>query len=128
MAQTQSELEKWMASNRLRLNSAKTKFMWLGTRQQLAKLNLLFLSAKFPGFTFSASVRDLGILLDQELTFAPHLHRLTRDCLYQLRQLRTVARSLSRICNHPCTLFRNISNRLLLVSLLWPSFCTPKLP
>src|SRR6218665_634922 len=29
-------LEAWMSSNRLRLNSAKTQFIWLGTRQQLA--------------------------------------------------------------------------------------------
>src|SRR6218665_1753538 len=36
----------------------------------------------------------LGILLDQELTFA--LHRLSRrHCYHQLRQLRTVARSLT---------------------------------
>ena len=33
--------------------------------------------------------------MDQELTFAPHINRLSRDCFYQLRQLRTVARSLS---------------------------------
>jgi hypothetical protein len=40
-------------------------------------------------------VRDLGVTLDQELTFAPHLHSLSRACYYQLRQLRTIARSLS---------------------------------
>ena len=84
-----------MVSNRLCLNLSKTKFIWLGTRQQLAKLNLSSLSAEFRDFTFSTSVSDLGILLDQELTFAPHLNRLSRDCFYQLRQLRTVARSLS---------------------------------
>ena len=57
-------LETWMSSNRLRLNSAKTKFMWLGTRQQLAKLNLEDLAIKFPTYNFSATARDLGILLD----------------------------------------------------------------
>src|SRR5678815_1898314 len=69
--------------------------MWLGTRQQLAKLNLEDLALKFPTYNFLATARDLGILLDQELTFAPHLHRLSRDCYYQLRQLRTYARSLA---------------------------------
>ena len=34
------KLDTWMSSNRLRLNPAMTKFMWFGTRQQLAKLNL----------------------------------------------------------------------------------------
>src|SRR6218665_1624995 len=48
-----------------------------------------------PLITFSSSVRALGIILDQALTFAPHLNRLSRDCFYQPRQLRTVARSLS---------------------------------
>src|SRR6218665_544278 len=52
-------------------------------------------SAEFSNYTFSSLVRDLGIILDQALTFAPHLNRLSRDCFYQLRQLRTVARSLS---------------------------------
>ena len=33
-----SKVSDWMASNRLKLNSDKTEFMILGTRQQLAKL------------------------------------------------------------------------------------------
>jgi hypothetical protein len=66
-----------------------------GTRQQLARLNLADLATEFPSYTFSSTVRDLGILLDQELTFAPHLHHLSRACFYQLRQLCTVARSLT---------------------------------
>src|SRR6218665_30926 len=31
---------------------------------------------KYPTYTFSATARELGVLLDQELTFAPHLRRL----------------------------------------------------
>ena len=40
------------------------------------------LTNKCPTYTFSAAARDLGVmlvLLDQELTLAPHLHRLSRD-------------------------------------------------
>ena len=60
-------------------------------------LNLDDLANKFPSYTFSATARDLGVLLllDQELTFAPHLRRFSRDCYCQLRQLSTVARSLT---------------------------------
>src|SRR6218665_3297778 len=53
------------------------------------------LAAEFPHFIFSSVVRDLGFIRDQELTFAPHLNSLSRACYYQLRQLRTVARSLT---------------------------------
>jgi len=61
-----------MSSNRLHLNSLKTKFIWLGT--QLAKLDMATLTADFPHFIFSSVVHDLGVTLDQELTFAPHLN------------------------------------------------------
>src|SRR6218665_1290796 len=36
MSSIMRALETWMSSNRLRLNSAKTQFIWLGTRQQLS--------------------------------------------------------------------------------------------
>jgi hypothetical protein len=49
----------WMSSNRLRLNPSKTQFIWLSTRQQLAKLDLCALSTQFP---FSLSALRFGIL------------------------------------------------------------------
>src|SRR6218665_73789 len=55
----------------------------------------MIIVADFQHFIFSSVVRDLCVTLDQELTFAPHLNSLSRSCYYQLRQLRTVARSLT---------------------------------
>jgi len=34
------DIAKWMSSNRLKLNADKTEFMWLGTRQKLAMINV----------------------------------------------------------------------------------------
>ena len=95
MSRALDVLGAWMSSNRLRLNPSKTQFIWLGTRQQLAKIDLAALATEFPQFAFSTTVRDLGVTLDQELTFARHIHQLCRDCYYQLRQLRVVSRSLT---------------------------------
>ena len=95
MSRAMETLEAWMSSNRLRLNSSKTQFIWFGTRQQLAKIDLKVLAQEFPQFTFSSSVRDLGVTLDQELTFTRHINLLCRSCYYQLRQLRVVLRSLT---------------------------------
>src|SRR6218665_2295803 len=61
-------LNAWMSSNRLLLNPQKTQYIWLGPRQQLDKLDSESLSAEFPTFLFSTSVRDLGVILDQELS------------------------------------------------------------
>src|SRR6218665_511152 len=95
-----------MSSNRLRLNSLKTQYIWLGTRQQLAKLDLVSLTHEFPTFVFSTSVRDLGVILDQELSFTENISSLSRSCFYQLHQLRVVSRSL------------------LLLSLPWSPLCS----
>src|SRR6218665_1062724 len=88
-------LVAWMSSNRLRLNPSKTHYIWLGTRQQLAKLDLAAMAVRFPHIAVSLTVRDMGLTLDQQLTFAPHINRLCRDCYYQLRQLRVISRSLT---------------------------------
>jgi len=53
MNRAMEALEAWMSSNRLRLNSSKTQFIWLGTRQQLAKIDLEALAQEFPQITFS---------------------------------------------------------------------------
>src|SRR6218665_2055212 len=89
-------LGPWMSSNLLRLNLHKTQFIWRGTCQQMTKLvDMVAPTSSFPHFTFSSTVRDLGVTLDQELILAPHIHSLCRACYYQLRQLRTVSRSLT---------------------------------
>jgi len=95
MSLTIETLQAWMSSNRLRLNPSKTQLIWLGTRQQLAKVDLVSITSKYPHLAFSSSVRDLGVTIDQELTFVQHINLLCRSCYYQLRQLRVISRSLS---------------------------------
>ena len=34
------ELDSWMTSNRLKLNADKAQFIWTGSRQQVAKMNI----------------------------------------------------------------------------------------
>jgi len=64
----------------------------------------------------------------QELSFASYLNRLTRDCFYQLRQLRTVARSLST--GAAATLVHSfVTNRLDCCLCLYSALCgTPYWP
>jgi len=80
-------LSRWMASNCLLLNPFKTQFIWLGGRRQLAKVDLRMLADVFPHVAFSTTVHDLGLTLDQELSFSEHVNLVTRSCYYQLRQL-----------------------------------------
>lgn len=72
-----------MSSKRLHLNPHKTKFIWLGIRQQLSKLERATLASDFPLLTFNSAMLDLGVTLDCELTLAPHIHSFCRTCYYQ---------------------------------------------
>ena len=39
LAECIERVEEWMKSNRLKLNSDKSQFLWLGSSQQLAKIH-----------------------------------------------------------------------------------------
>src|SRR6218665_2390061 len=72
-----------------------TQAIWLGGHRQLAKIDGQRLSSLFPHIAFSTCGRDLGAMLDSELTFSHHINLIARKCSYQLRQLRVVSRYLT---------------------------------
>src|SRR6218665_941166 len=74
MSQAIDVLTSWMAANRLLLNPSKTQTIWIGGHSQLAKIDGQKLSSLFPHITFSTCVRDLGAMLDSELTFSHHIN------------------------------------------------------
>jgi len=84
----------WMTSNRLKMNSDKIDLIWLGSTQQLAKLQHQSVCLNGVNIPVSAEVTCLGVLLDSRFTFTPHVQCLARRCFYYLRQIRTVRRSL----------------------------------
>ena len=58
-------LNKWLISNKLTLNSAKTEFMLIGSRQKLSTLsNPLKLSIDNVAIEHVSSVKSLGIFID----------------------------------------------------------------
>ena len=80
-----STVGDWMSSNRLRVNHDKTQFVWFGTRQQLSKRDLTSLANLSEALVSDEPTRNLGVLLDPELTMAAHVSKLCQVCFYQLR-------------------------------------------
>ena len=90
-----ARVEQWMGMNRLKMNQDKTQIMWIGTRQQLAKLNVTELTLPSAVVRLSETVSDLGVIIDRQLTMADHVASVCRSCFFQLRQLRVVKQSLT---------------------------------
>jgi hypothetical protein len=84
-----------MGARRLRLNPTKTQIMWLGSKQQLEKVVNKDINTLSTSLHAVDSARDLGVVLDSQLTMAAHVSMVCQTGYYQLRQFRPVVRSLS---------------------------------
>ena len=95
LAECIESVERWMRSNRLMLNSDKTQFMWLGSKQQLAKIATECMQIGEHCIKSSTSAKNLGVTFEPELRMDLHVNNITRSCFFQLRQLRSIRRSLT---------------------------------
>jgi len=89
------DVGEWMSANRLKLNTGKTQFTCLSTRQQLAKVDATTLSANGSTVDLLCNVTCLGVTIDQELSFADYIRRLSGQCFYWLTQIRVIRRTLT---------------------------------
>ena len=88
-------VSSWMSSNRLCLNLDKTKYLWFGTRQQLGQRDTVALSNISAAMVSDTVTRNLGLLLDQELSMVDHITKLSQVCFFHLRRIRVVRHSLT---------------------------------
>ena len=85
-----------MSASRLRLNpAAKTQVMWLGSSQLVRQIGIIDVPVLSTQVRTVESARDLGVVIDSQLSLSAHVTALCRSGYYYLRQLRPAARSLS---------------------------------
>ena len=87
----------WCASRRLQLNPSKTEVIWFGTKANLKKMENTNLTLHVGNDVIDSvsSVRDLGVLLDNELSMKTHISKTASVCYFHLRRLKTVRRILA---------------------------------
>ena len=89
-------IDRWMGSNRLKMNWDKTQFIWLGSRQRLSAVDVTPLHLHDNTVIMpSTTARNLEAVFDCEMTMLYHVNSVTHSCFYHLRQLRTVWRALT---------------------------------
>ena len=77
-------------NNRLLLNSTKTEFIWLGSTRRLQTCSSAPLYVSGASILPSQRVRDLGVILDSDLTLTAHVSHIVSVCYFHLRQLRLI--------------------------------------
>src|SRR6188768_3262588 len=71
LSSTLDTIHSWLTLNRLTVNSAKTEFLLIGTKQQLSTItncSISFLGIPIPP---SIHARNLGVEFDSDLSFSP---------------------------------------------------------
>ena len=67
-----SDIRSWMISDNLMLNDDKTEFLIIGTRQQLAKVNINCIRVGSTDVCPVTVARNLGLWFDEQLTMSTH--------------------------------------------------------
>jgi len=91
------DLVAWCASRRLKLNPSKTELIWFGSRTALSKMATnRSVTVGSVDVQPTDIVRNLGVLLDSELTMKQHVNKAASACFYHLRRLRQLKRHVSQ--------------------------------
>ena len=93
-----SEVANWCASRRLQLNADKTEVIWFGSKSNLAKIRSSDSSLSVGRQTVQpvSVVRDLGVLLDAELSMRQNSTSTIGGCHLLLPAAPTTTSSTSR--------------------------------
>ena len=81
------DIKSWMSCNFLMLNSEKTKILVLGPKNLRDSMSTHI--ATLDGITLASSttVRNLGVIFDQDLSFNSHIKQTSRTAFFHLRNI-----------------------------------------
>ncbi len=83
-----NDISAWMKENHLQLNLAKTELLVFPATPTLQHDFMIQLGSST--ITPSASVRNLGVIFDDQLTFKEHIAKTARSCRFALHNIRKI--------------------------------------
>uniref|UniRef100_A0A3P9K8W2 Reverse transcriptase domain-containing protein n=1 Tax=Oryzias latipes TaxID=8090 RepID=A0A3P9K8W2_ORYLA len=87
------DIKMWLGENFLQLNQDKTEVLVIGSEAERDRVQF-YLSTHF--MKICDTVRNLGVILDADLSFEKHVNQVTKTAFYHLRNIARVRPFLSR--------------------------------
>ncbi len=84
LCQCIDEINSWMCQNFLQLNKEKTEVIAFGNKDEVLKVNA-YLDSR--GQTTKNQVRNLGVILETDLSFSSHVKAVTKSTYYHLKNI-----------------------------------------
>ena len=86
-----------MHNNKLQLNPNKTEMILITSKHNQKSLSLPFsVDLNGPSIHLSSTVRNLGITLNQNLSFQQHVSRTCQICYFELHRINSICHYLSQ--------------------------------
>lgn len=90
------QVSKWMAENRLKLNTNKTEFVLFDSQVQLQKCTTNYVQVGGDTVSCADSMKYLGMWLDNSLTMKLHIKQLCKKVAGTLHQIKKIRKYLTR--------------------------------
>ena len=92
-------IRNWMTNDKILLNDDKTEFLMIGTKQQLAKVNIDHILIGDCVIRPKGVVKNLRTWLDSTLSMNSHVSNTCSNAFYYLYNIRRIRKYLSRRSN-----------------------------
>ena len=89
-----NDIGRWMESKQLKLNEQKTECLVVGRRNDLTRLDISRLKINDNIMDVSNEVKDLGVIVDCNLSFEKQINQTVRISAYHLRNIAFVRKYL----------------------------------
>ena len=90
------DISNWMTNDKLLLNDDKIEFLMIGTKQQLARVNIDHILIGDCVIRPKGVVENLGTWLDPTLSMNSHVNNTCSSAFYYLYNIRRIRKYLSR--------------------------------
>ncbi len=81
------EIISWMCQNFLQLNKEKTEVIAFGNEDEVLKVNA-YLDSR--GQTTKKQVKNIGVILETDLSFSSHVKAVTKSAYYHLKNIERI--------------------------------------
>ena len=81
--------------HKLQLNADKTEFMLFGSKQQLSKVSLPFITISESDIAPNTVARNLGVVFDSNMTLVSHVSNIVKSASYHLCNIRKIRKYLN---------------------------------
>ncbi len=88
LCQCIEEINSWMCQNFLQLNKEKTEVIAFGKKDEVLKVNA-YLDSR--GQTTKNQVKNLGLILETNLSFSNHVKAVTKSAYYHLKNIARIS-------------------------------------